>query len=213
MRILLGFGSGGAAIPIWRMIPAVVKYPLVFGLGVMCMAEINSEVNQSLQAPQIAGGEAAKGRAQIDDPVATEQDLDAGLPVTGAKALVAVKVAQGDAGARTKQAQATADTESVEDIDQKKRAGLKLTTTEDLAYLKVQVKEKELVIKQSEARAKIAEAQTREAQATAAAAKAKAKIATSNFIVREVGSDEGDGSFVDRQFEETMQSVLQPQRR
>jgi hypothetical protein len=213
MRILLGLGSNGAALAIWRLIPAIVKYPIIFGLGVLCMAEINSELNQSLRAPQIVGGEAAKGQAQIDDPTQTRDDLDAGLPVTGADALVAVKVAQGDAGARTKQAQATADTESIEDIEQKKRRGDRLTTTEDLAYAKVQVKENELLIKQSEARAKIAEAQTKEAQATSAQAKAKATIATSELIIRDFGGHQQPGDLADQAYQNSMRGVFQPNRR
>jgi hypothetical protein len=211
MRILLGLGSNGAALAIWRLIPAIVKYPIIFGLGVLCMAEVNSEVNQSLRAPQIVGGEAAKGQAEADDPVKAQEDLDAGLPVTGA--LVAVKVAQGDAGARTKQAQATADTESVEDIQQKKLNGEPLTTTEDLAYSKVQVKENELSIKQSEARGKIAEAQTREAQATAAGAKAKADIASAEFIIRQFGGELQPGEYAAKATDDTLQSVLHPLQR
>jgi hypothetical protein len=210
MKVLLGLGSNGAAVAIWRLIPAIVKYPIIFGLGVLCMAEVNSELNQSLRAPQIVGGEAAKGQAQIDDPVKTRDDMDAGLPVTGAGALIAVKVAQGDAGARTKQAQATADTESVEDIEEKKQRGAKLTTTEDLAYAKVQVKENELSIKQSEARAKIAEAQTRQAQATAASAKAKSDIAAANYIIRNYGDDDDNGNASGKAMDDTLQSVLRP---
>jgi hypothetical protein len=210
MKVLLGLGSNGAAVAIWRLIPAAVKYPLIFGLGVLCMAELNSELNQSLRAPQIVGGEAAKGEAQIDDPVKTRDEMDAGLPVTGADALVAVKVAQGDAGARAKQAQATADTESVENIEQKKQRGAKLTTTEDLAYAKVQVKENELSIKQAEARAKIAEARTREAQATAAGAKAKSDIAAAEYIIRHFGDAQSPGDYTARAMDETLQSVLRP---
>lgn len=209
MRILMSFGSNGAALAIWRLIPASVKYPIAFGIGVLCMAEMNTMLNESLRAPQIVGGEAAKGQAQIDDPEKTLEELNAGLPVTSAAGLVAVKVAQGDAGARAKQAQATADTDSMEDIKEKKENRAPLTTTEDIAYSKVQAKEAELSIKHSEARGKIAEAETKEAQATAAEAQAKAKIASAEFIIRQFGDlADGKGDFAGRAMEQSLKSAL-----
>lgn len=209
MRILMNFGSNGAGLAIWRVIPATVKYPIIFGFGVLCMAEINTMVNESLRAPQITGGEAAKGGAQIDDPVKTREELDAGLPVTGADGLVAVKVGQADAEARTKQAQATADTESMEEIAAKKESGAPLTTTEDIAYSKVQTKDAELSVKQSEARAKNAEAVQREAEATAAREKAKAKIASADFVVRQFGElPNGNGDYARRAADQTLKQVL-----
>lgn len=196
MRILMNFGSNGAGLSIWRVIPAVVKYPVIFGFGVMCMAEINEIVNESVRAPQIVGGEAAKAEAQMRDPVKTREELDAGLPVTGSDALVAVKVGQGDANARTKQAQATADTESMEEVDAKRSGGALLSTTEDIAYSQVQTKQAELSVKQSEARAKSAEAVQREAQATAAKEKAKATIASAQFVIQQLGElAEGKGDY------------------
>jgi hypothetical protein len=209
MRMLMGLGSNGAAVAIWRAIPAIVKYPLIFGIGLLSMAEVNTLMNESVRAPQIIGGEAAKGEAQIDDPVKMRADLDVGLPVTGAGGLVAVKVGQGDAAARTKQAQATADTESMEDIQAKK-----LSTTEDIAYSKVQTKEAELSGKQAEGRGKIAEAQMKEAQATAAEAQANAKIASANFVIRQFGGlANGTGDIADEEFNRTLQRALASQGR
>jgi hypothetical protein len=186
MRMLMGLGSNGAAVAIWRAIPAIVKYPLIFGIGLLSMAEVNTLMNESVRAPQIIGGEAAKGEAQIDDPVKMRADLDVGLPVTGAGGLVAVKVGQGDAAARTKQAQATADTESME----------------------------ELSGKQAEGRGKIAEAQMKEAQATAAEAQANAKIASANFVIRQFGGlANGTGDIADEEFNRTLQRALASQGR
>jgi hypothetical protein len=214
MRMLMGLGSNGAAVAIWRAIPAIVKYPLIFGIGLLSMAEVNTLMNESVRAPQIIGGEAAKGEAQIDDPVKMRADLDVGLPVTGAGGLVAVKVGQGDAAARTKQAQATADTESMEDIQAKKLSGAALSTTEDIAYSKVQTKEAELSGKQAEGRGKIAEAQMKEAQATAAEAQANAKIASANFVIRQFGGlANGTGDIADEEFNRTLQRALASQGR
>lgn len=194
MKTISQLGAGGAGLQIWRRIPWIVRYPLVFGLGVVAAAELNLELNRSLRSIDIFGGEGAKGQAQIDDPTQTRKDMAAGKPVSGADALVATEVDVGDAEAKTQQAKAGAATESIEDIEAKANRGEKLSVVERLQWLDVQIAEQDVVIKDAEGRAKAAEAEIKEAEASAAGAEARADVATSNYTARIVSGDPGQAA-------------------
>jgi hypothetical protein len=184
MKSLLGLGSGGAFTSFWEKLPALVRYPVIFGLGIYSAAELGIDFNHALNAPQIFGGQAAQGDAQIANPLKTRDDMKAGLPVTGAAALVATQVGVGNADALQKGAIATAASESVEDIRAKIAKGQKPTTSEVLALREVEIKEAEL-------RTKTAEAKIKEAESSAAAAKANSEIALSKIITGIPGTPGG----------------------
>ncbi len=184
MKTVSQLAGGGAGLPLWRRLPGMVKWPVVFGLGIFAAAELNLDLNRSLRAPQIFGGEAAKGQAQMDDPMQTRKDMAARRPVTGADALVATQVDVGDAEARTQQAKAGAATESADEIEAKQTRGEKLSVVERLQWLDVQIARQDVVIKGAEARTRAAEAQIKEAEASAASIKAKSDIVTSNYTTR-----------------------------
>jgi hypothetical protein len=184
MKTISQLAGGGAGLPLWRRLPRMVKWPVVFGLGVFAAAELNMDLNRSLRAPQIFGGEAAKGQAQIDDPTQTRKNMAAKRSVTGADALVATEVDLGDAEAKTQAAKAGAANESIEEIEAKKKRGEKLTVVERLQVLEVQIAQVDVGIKGAEARAKAAEAQIKEAEASAASVQSKADIASSNYAAR-----------------------------
>ena len=114
-----------------------------------------------------------------------------GAPVTGAEALLATQVDQGDADAQQKQALATAATESIEDIRAKAAKHIKLTTTESFRLKEFEIKEQELRVKKAEAQRTEAEARIKDAEATAAMANAERDKAISNEIVRIYGPNDG----------------------
>jgi TolA-binding protein len=185
MKSLLGLGTGGAVVAIWEKLPWFVRYPLVGGLMMVGAAELNIDVNHALRAPQIYGGEAAKGDAQVVDPAKTLASMKTGAPVTGAAALLATQVGVGDADARQKGAVATAASESIEDIRAKIAKGQKPTTSELLQLREVEIKEQEL-------REKTAEARIKEAQASAADATAQGDIAINRMITEDSAGDGRD---------------------
>ena len=175
MKSLLGLGSGGAISAIWGKIPAYVKIPVVFGLGVLAASELTIDANHALQSARIFLGQAAQSEAQAVDPAKTRAAMRTGAPVTGAEALLATQVDQSDADAQQKQALATAATESIDDIRAKAKRGLKLTTTESFRLKEYEIKEQELRAKTAEALKIEAEAQTAAALAAQAEAKARAE--------------------------------------
>jgi hypothetical protein len=184
MKTVVQFASGGAGLAIWRRLPRWVRFPIVFGLGVAAAAELNLDVNRALLAPQIFGGKAVEGQAQMGDPTQTRRDMAAGKPVTGADALVATQVDEGAADAKSKEAKADAATESAAEIEAKAKRGERLTVVERARWLDVQIARQDVVTKQAEARAKDADAHIKEAQASAAAAQAKADIVSSKVTAR-----------------------------
>jgi hypothetical protein len=187
MKTVSQLAGGGAILPIWRRIPWLVRFPFVFGLGVVAASELNIDLNRSLRSLPIFGGKAAEGQAQIDDPTRTRKDMAARKPVTGADALVATQVDEGDADAKSKQAKAGAATESADEIEAKEKRGEKLTVVERMQWLDVQIAQQDVVIKQAEARTKAAEAQIKEAEASAA--QAKADIVTAKVTQRVMSED------------------------
>ena len=191
MKSLLGLGSGGAISAIWGKIPAYVKIPVVFGLGVLAASELTIDANHALQSARIFLGQAAQSEAQAVDPAKTRAAMRTGAPVTGAEALLATQVDQSDADAQQKQALATAATESIDDIRAKSLRGLKLTTTESFRLKEFEIKEQELRAKKAEAQRIEAEARIKEAEATAALAIAERDKALSNEIVRMYGPEPG----------------------
>lgn len=184
MKTVAQLGGGGALLPIWRRIPWWVKAPVAFGLGVVAAAELNLDVNRSLRAPEIFSGKAAEGQAQMDDPTQTRKDMAARKPVTGADALVATQVDEGDAEAKSSQAKAGAATESSDEIEAKEKRGERLTLVERMRWLDVQIAREDVAIKQADARGKAAEAEIKEAEASAAAMQAKADIVTAKVTQR-----------------------------
>ena len=64
MKSLLGLGSGGAISAIWEKIPAYVKIPVVFGLGILAASELTIDANHALQSARIFLGQAAQSEAQ-----------------------------------------------------------------------------------------------------------------------------------------------------
>jgi hypothetical protein len=181
---------GGGFLGIWQGLPWFIRYPLVGGLMMVGAAELNIDINHAIRAPQIFGGEAAKGDAQVIDPVKTRADMMAGAPVTGAAALIATQVGVGDADARQKGAVATAAAESVDDIQAKIAKGLKPTTSELLQLREVEIKEQELRAKKNEADRIEYEASIKRAEATQALAKAKADRIKSEYVAK-VLSEQG----------------------
>jgi hypothetical protein len=99
MRTLSGLGAGGAIVAIWERIPNYVKLPVAFGLGLLAASELTIDANHALWSGRIFMGQAAQGEAQQADPGKTRADMTAGAPVTGAAALIATQVDQGDADA------------------------------------------------------------------------------------------------------------------
>jgi hypothetical protein len=187
MKTVSGLFGGGTIIGVWEKIPAIIKYPLVFGIAVVGVAELNIDVNHALRSTQIFGGQGAQGEAQMIDPVKTRADMKAGTPVTGASALLATQVDQGDADAQQKQALARAATESIDDIRDKHVKGRTLTTTESFRLKEYEIKEQELRAKKAEADRIEAEARIKQAEATAAMANAERDKAISGEIVRMYG--------------------------
>ena len=175
MKSLLTLFGGGAIINVLKRTPATIKFPLFFGAGMFAMAELNHEVNHSWFSAQIFGGQAAQGVAQIADPIKTRQDIQAGLPVTGAASLVAVQYESGAADARQKTITADVMDLSEAEMLAKKRRGEKLNSAQELRLLEMQVKRKELGIRAAEEEIKLAEA-------SAARSKAEADIAISRMI-------------------------------
>ena len=189
MKSLLGLGAGGAISALWEKIPAYVKIPAIFGAGVLAASELTIDANHALQSAKMFLGQAAQSEAQAVDPMKTRAAMRTGAPVTGAEALLATQVDQGDADAQQKQALAAAATESIEDIRAKSAKHLTLTTTESFRLMEYQIKEQELRAKKAEAERTEAEARIKEAEATAAMAKAEKDKAISAEAVRMLGSN------------------------
>ena len=191
MKSILGLGAGGAISAIWEKIPAYVKVPAIFGAGILAASELTIDANHALQSARIFLGQAAQSAAQAVDPAKTRAAMRTGAPVTGAEALLATQVDQGDADAQQKQALATAATESIEDIRAKAAKHIKLTTTESFRLKEFEIKEQELRVKKAEAQRPEAEARIKDAEATAAMANAERDKAISNEIVRIYGPNDG----------------------
>jgi hypothetical protein len=191
MKSLLGLGSGGAISAIWEKIPGYVKIPAIFGVGVLAASELTIDANHALQSARIFLGQAAQSEAQAVDPAKTRAAMRTGAPVTGAEALLATQVDQGDADAQQKQALAVAATESIDDIRAKAKRGLKLTTTESFRLKEYEIKEQELRAKTAEAQRTEAEARIKEAEASAALAIAERDKAIAHEIVRIYGPEHG----------------------
>ena len=191
MKSILGLGAGGAISAIWEKIPAYVKVPAIFGAGILAASELTIDANHALQSARIFLGQAAQSAAQAVDPAKTRAAMRTGAPVTGAEALLATQVDQGDADAQQKQALATAATESIEDIRAKAAKHIKLTTTESFRLKEFEIKEQELRVKKAEAQRTEAEARIKDAEATAAMANAERDKAISNEIVRIYGPNDG----------------------
>ena len=191
MKSILGLGAGGAISAIWEKIPAYVKVPAIFGAGILAASELTIDANHALQSARIFLGQAAQSAAQAVDPAKTRAAMRTGAPVTGAEALLATQVDQGDADAQQKQALATAATESIEDIRAKAAKHIKLTTTESFRLKEFEIKEQELRVKRAEAQRTEAEARIKDAEATAAMANAERDKAISNEIVRIYGPNDG----------------------
>ena len=191
MKSILGLGAGGAISAIWEKIPAYVKVPAIFGAGILAASELTIDANHALQSARIFLGQAAQSAAQAVDPAKTRAAMRTGAPVTGAEALLATQVDQGDADAQQKQALATAATESIEDIRAKAAKHIKLTTTESVRLKEYEIKEQELRVKKAEAQRTEAEARIKDAEATAAMANAERDKAISNEIVRIYGPNDG----------------------
>ena len=191
MKSILGLGAGGAISAIWEKIPAYVKVPAIFGAGILAASELTIDANHALQSARIFLGQAAQSAAQAVDPAKTRAAMRTGAPVTGAEALLATQVDQGDADAQQKQALATAATESIEDIRAKAAKHIKLTTTESVRLKEFEIKEQELRVKKAEAQRTEAEARIKDAEATAAMANAERDKAISNEIVRIYGPNDG----------------------
>jgi hypothetical protein len=206
MKTVIGLGSGGAFTTFWGKLPALIRYPVVFGIGALAVAELNIDVNHAWFAPRIFGGQAVQGDAQAADPLKTREDMRAGLPVTGAAALIATQVGVGDADARQKGALATAASEGVEEIRAKIAKGQKPTTSELLALREVEIKEAEL-------RTKTAEARIKEAEASAAGAKAQGDIAVNKMIVDTFSGGGNAENSMNRAIGKSMENVFGLSRR
>ncbi len=189
MKSLLGLGAGGAISALWEKIPAYVKIPAIFGAGILAASELTIDANHALQSARIFLGQAAQSEAQAVDPIKTRAAMRTGAPVTGAEAVLATQVDQGDADAQQKQALSAAATESIEDIRAKLARGVTLTTTESFRLKEYEIKEQELRAKKAEADRIEAEARIREAEATSAMAKAERDKVISNEIVRTYGPE------------------------
>jgi len=177
MKTLISLAGGGSVLNIWKRIPASVKVPAIFGLGVLAAAELNIDANHSWFSNRIFGGQAAQGEAQVVDPAATRKAIAAGQPVTGAEATLAAQYQGLDADAKQKAAYADAANESEDEILAKKAAGRRLTTTEELRL--------------AEIRAKRAEAEKQEAEAAIAKARAGYAKAYSEAEAKQKQADAG----------------------
>lgn len=187
MKSLLGLGAGGTISAIWEKIPGYVKIPAIFGAGILAASELTIDANHALQSAKIFLGQAAQGEAQTADPRQTRVNMKSGVAVTGAEALLATQVDQGDADAQQKQALALAATESIDDILAKRKRGVTLTTTESFRLTEFEIKQQELRAKKAEADRIEAEARIKEAEATAAMANAARDKAISAEIIRMTG--------------------------
>ncbi|MHB8270222.1 hypothetical protein [Bradyrhizobium sp.] len=190
MRSLIQlFSNGGAVANIWQRAPLLIKAPVVVGLVLLAGAELTRDVNQALRSGRVTEGEAVKADAQAADPNKTRADVAAGKPVSGAERTIAAQVAGLDADAQQKQAVADAATESEDELLEKARRGLKLSSTEKLRLRELQLKEKELAIKEQELTARGAEAHIKTAEATAADSKAAVENTTNRLILRSLGGN------------------------
>jgi len=100
MKSLPGLGSGVVVATLWLRIPAYVKIPAIFGAGVLAASELTIDVNHALQSAKIFLCRAVQSEARAADPAKTRAAMKAGVPVTGAEALLATQVDQGDADAQ-----------------------------------------------------------------------------------------------------------------
>jgi hypothetical protein len=194
MRSLIGLlSNGGAVANIWQRVPLLIKAPVVVGLLLLAGAELTRDVNQALRSGRVTEGEAVKGDAQSADPNKTRADVAAGKPVSGAERTIAAQLAGLDADAKQKQAVADAATESENELLEKARRGLKLSSTEKLRLRELQLKEKELAIKEQELTAREAEAHIKTAEATAADSKAAVENAANGIILQSLGKNPDPG--------------------
>ena len=176
-------------------------------------AELNIDVNHAIQSVKIFGGQGAQGEAQMIDPIKTRADMRAGMPVTGAAALVATQVDQGDAEARTKQADALAANEGIDDILAKQARRQKLTTTEELRLKDYQLKVRELQLKEKEIALREYDVKIRGAESTAAEAKALAEKQGAEFSSRMIESMNGrGGGLFGSNLGETIGTLIRPNR-
>jgi len=182
MKTLINLAGGGSVLNIWKRIPASVKVPAIFGLGVLAAAELNLDANHSWFSNRIFGGQAAQGEAQMVDPADTRKAVAEGKHVSGAERMIEVQVSAGDADARTKTVYADAALESEAELLGKKARGERMTSTEELRLKELQLKEQEL-------RRATAEADTKVAEATAAKSSADA----TNYINRDIIGPGGKG--------------------
>ena len=151
MKTLLGLMGGGAIVTVWRLIPAIVKVPAIFGAGMLAAADLNKDINESWVSGRIFGGQAAEGDAKVTDPGKTLKQYRAGLPVPGAAAAVGVEIAGKNADALQKQAYADAAAESEDEILAKLKAGLRITTTEQLRLIELQSARQDYLTKKANA--------------------------------------------------------------
>jgi hypothetical protein len=198
MNTLGQLGGGGAVVGIWSRLWTVFKFGIGAGLVIVTVAETYIIVTDAAYVRQIKGGEAAQGTAQTADPGRTIRQYRAGMPVTGADALVGVEVAGKDAGARKDTADADAMNESEESLLAKKAAGEPLTTTEQLMLIKLETVRQELRAKAAGADREAAEAKIKQAEASAAGAKASADITSSNFTNCVLGGANSFGDLAGR---------------
>jgi hypothetical protein len=156
MRSVISLVGGGAAA-IWQKIPTVIKVPFVMGIGVLAMAELNKDVNDSWRSGRIFEGQASQGDAQAVDVQTALSASRAGRPIPAASAVQAETFAKTQAEARERLAIADAATESQAALAAKVAASI-ATSTEALRDLELQTRSFEARLREAEARAKTAEA-------------------------------------------------------
>jgi hypothetical protein len=151
MRSLIALAGAGAAGAFWSKLPSSIKAPVVIGLGILAVSELNKDANESWFANAIYGGQGAQGSAQIVDPKKTEADMKAGKPVTGAAATTAMQVEGLAADAVQKGVTADAMAESEDELLAKQKRGVKLSSTEALRLSEIKTRRAEARSKEVEA--------------------------------------------------------------
>jgi hypothetical protein len=185
MKSLMQLGSGGAVIPLWKVLYGWAKLLVIVGATVFCTIELTVDGNHAFYSNWIFHGQAADAEAKIDDPVQALQDAVNGKPVSGAMRTVAATYLGLDGDGRQKQAVARAVEESIDDIIEKRDAGTKISTTEALKLTEYEIKQQELKKATAEAEIKLQEAR-------ASGAKADQDIAISQMITGNSTQTPGD---------------------
>jgi hypothetical protein len=173
--------AGGAAGMFLDAVPRVVKIPVVAGLLLLAIIELNKDANESWFSSAIFGGQGEQGLAQIVDPKKTEADSAAGKEISAARRTVDAQWQGLAADAAAKRAAADADTESEQELLAKQAKGTKLTSKESLRIQE---------IKKARGEAEVVEAQSTAARAEAQANREAAQL--NARLVESLQRNDGD---------------------